>query len=447
MSQKLLMMEPIEPQETVSDSHEVERLTRELHALTEVAKTITKPLSLSKLLDAIMTKLIGVLKPAEVGAVMLWDQSAGLFRPAAAFGYDLEILKEIGLQAGESVTGKVFDEGDVCLWDTPVEVAQVMENMRPANWDVMSRSLGVDKLPLCTLAAPISVDDQKYGVLVLETLEGPDVFTKEDLPLVQSLADLIALAIDRARLAAKADAVREAREAERMRSELMATLSHELRLPLSAIKGYSTALLLDEVAWSEDKQTEFLRRIDEESDNMQVMITDILDSSLIEVDQLTIDPDPVRLHHVANEVSTEMQRRTDRHHIVVDLSADFPIVAADSHWIKQAFRNILDNAVKYSPDGGLIVIQGEERSSDVVVSVADQGIGISPENMIPLFEKYFRVKSSSAVHVPGMGLGLPIARAIVEAHGGRIWVESKEGQGTMLSFSLPRWKIPAREGE
>ncbi|MEW6406993.1 MAG: hypothetical protein AB1649_34885, partial [Chloroflexota bacterium] len=86
---------------SVSNHHEVERLTRELHALTEVAKTLTKSLNLPMLLDAIMTKLIGVLEPAEVGAVMLWDQSAGLFRPGAAFGYDLEILKEIGLQAGE----------------------------------------------------------------------------------------------------------------------------------------------------------------------------------------------------------------------------------------------------------------------------------------------------------------------------------------------------------
>ncbi len=425
----------------------IERLTLELHALAEVSKTITTQLELPNLLEAIMDKIIGVLEPAEIGAVMLWDQSAGLFRPAAAFGYDLEILKEIGLQAGESVTGKVFDEGKACLWSTPTQVAQAMEDMRQANWDVMSRSLGVDELPLCTLAAPISVDDQKYGVLVLETLEGPAVFTEENLPFIQLLADLVALAIDRERLTAKADAIREAREAERMRSEMMSTLSHEMRLPLSAIKGYATALLLDEVDWSDEKQIEFLQQIDEECDNMQVVLTDILDSSLIEVDQLSIETEPIRLHHIAHEVSAEMQRRTDNHHIVVDLSSDIPIVAADPHWIKQVFRNVLDNAVKYSPDGGLIVIRGELRPSDVVVCVADQGIGISPENLIPLFEKYFRVKSSSVVRVPGMGLGLPIARAIVEAHGGRIWVESKEGQGTMVSFSVPRWELSEEEGE
>jgi signal transduction histidine kinase len=122
----------------------------------------------------------------------------------------------------------------------------------------------------------------------------------------------------------------------------------------------------------------------------------------------------------------------------VDFPPDFPIVEADSRWIKQVFRNIIDNAVKYSPEGGLIVIKGEVRPADVVVSVADQGIGISPENLIPLFEKYFRVRSAASLHIPGTGLGLPIGRAIVEAHGGKIWLESKMGEGTTVFFSLPR---------
>ena len=122
---------------------------------------------------------------------------------------------------------------------------------------------------------------------------------------------------------------------------------------------------------------------------------------------------------------------------LVDFPADFPILDADPRWIKQAFRNILDNAIKYSPDGGLIVVRGEVRSADVVVIVADQGVGISPEDLIPLFAKYFRVKSAANLHVPGTGLGLPITRAIVEAHGGRIWAESKYGEGTTIYFSLP----------
>jgi K+-sensing histidine kinase KdpD len=413
------------------------RLTREFHALAEVAKSITAALELPELLNAILDRIIDVLEPAEIGAVMLWDQSAGLFRPAASFGYDMYILGKIGLRAGESITGKAYDIGKAQLLATPAEVAKAMQDMRQANRAVMAEALGSEQLPICSLAAPIFTGENKFGVLVLETLQGPARFTPADLPFVQTLADLIALAIDRARLEAKADAVRAARETERLRSELMATLSHELRLPLTAIKGYVSALLLEEVHWDQEKQNEFLEHIDEECDHMQVMLTDILDSSLIDVDQLTIEPQPLRIERTAREVCAETQRRTSLHHLIVDLPSDFPIVHADPHWIKQVFRNILDNAIKYSPDGGLIVVRGEQRASDVVISIADQGIGISPEDLIPLFEKYFRVKSPNGLRIPGTGLGLPIARTIVEAHGGRIWAESKIGQGTTLSFSLP----------
>jgi len=392
-----------------------------------------------------MDKLIGVIEPAEVGAVMLWDQAAGVFRPAAAFGYNLEILKEIGFQAGEGITGKVFAKGRARLLNTPKEIAKAMGDIQPGNYQIMIQSLGIDKLPQCTLAAPITVDKVKFGVLLLETIKGPTIFSASDIPFVQTLADLIAFVIDRSRLTAKADSIREAREAHRMRSELMATLSHELRLPLTAIKGYTTALLMDEVKWDEEKSAEFLQLIDAECDNMQALLSDILDSALIDVAQLSIETKPVRLHRIAHEVATEMQLRTELHRLVVDLPPDFPIVAADPHWIKQVFRNILDNAIKYSTEGGLIVIRGEARPRDVVIDIADQGIGISPENMIPLFEKYFRVIPGDDYHVPGSGLGLPIARAIVEAHNGRIWIESQEGQGTTLSFSLPRFELPEEE--
>jgi K+-sensing histidine kinase KdpD len=418
--------------------NDIERLQRQLYALTEIAKTLTLPLELPELLNAVIQKIVGVIEPAEVGAVMVWDQPAGLFRSAAAFGYDAQALSELGLRAGEAITGKVFDDGMGRLVSTPEEVADAMADLRPSNRAVMTRALGSDVLPSCTLAAPIQVGSYKYGVLVLETIRGPAVFSENDLPFVQTISDLIALAIDRDRLASQADEIREERRAERMRSEVLATLSHELRMPLTAIQGYSSALLMDEVNWSEEKREKFLHMIEEESENMQTMLKDILDSSLIDVDQLIVERQPVRLQHLARDVAEEMQHRTQIHRIIVDFPDRFPILEIDPRWIKQVFRNILDNAIKYSLEGGLIVIRGEERPTDVVIMVADQGIGISPEDLIPLFERYFRVRSVASLHIPGTGLGLPIARAIVEGHGGRIWAESNLGEGTTIYFSLPK---------
>lgn len=424
----------------------VDSLKSQLYALTEVAKTLTLPLELPELLDLALRKITGVIPPAEIGIVMLWDQSSGLFRPVAVLGFDFQIIKNMGLRAGEAITGIVYDQGKACLFKNPDEVAEAMANMRPANRAVFARSLGTDELPHCTFAAPLAVGEQKYGVLILETLYGEHSFNERDLPFLQTIADLIALEIDRARLEAKADAIRQAHESERLRAELMAILSHELRLPLTTIKGYTSALLMEDMDWGEDKKQDFLRQVIEECDNMEIMLQDILDSSLIDVNQLNLELEPTRLQHLAHNLADEMQRRVTDHHLVVDIPADFPIVDADPRWIRQVFRNILDNAVKYSPDGGLIVIRGEVRATQVVISISDQGIGISPEDLIPLFEKFFRVRSALQYHVAGTGLGLPIARAVVEAHGGRIWVESKVGHGTTVFFSLPKAaQIPEEE--
>jgi K+-sensing histidine kinase KdpD len=417
---------------------ETERLSRQIHSLTEIAKTLTSPLDLPELLNAVMEKIVGVLEQADVGVIMLWDQSSALFRASASFGFDKDSIRQMGLRAGESVTGKVFDEGVARLICSPTEVQQMMSDMREANRNLMALSTGTDKLPSCTIAAPLSVGEQKFGVLVLETLREQGQFTEDDLPFLQSIADLVALAIDRSRLEAKADAVREARQEDRLRSEIMATLSHQLRMPLASIKGYATALMLEEIQWKPEKQQEFLGLIEEECDNMATMIKELLDSALIDVGQLILERQPVHIQHLATEIAAEFQQRFTKHTLITDIPSNFPYVSGDSRWLKQVFRNIIDNSIKYSPEGGLVVMRGEIRPAQVVISVSDQGIGISPEDLIPLFERYFRSKNSEGIHVSGTGLGLPIARSIIEAHGGRIWVESKVGQGTSIYFSLPR---------
>jgi signal transduction histidine kinase len=139
-----------------------------------------------------------------------------------------------------------------------------------------------------------------------------------------------------------------------------------------------------------------------------------------------------------------MMRRTGRHRILVDFADDFPMVEADPIRIAQVFRNLLDNAIKYSPDGGLIVVRGEINDQEAILSVADQGVGLAPEHVNRLFEIGFRVKSGLIRHVAGSGLGLPICQTIVQSHGGRIWAESELGRGTTLYFTLPlTWTGPS----
>lgn len=420
----------------------------ELHILTEVTKTLITPLELADLIEAVMDTIAEVLETAEFGMVWLWDPSAGLFRPQAVCGPDfpnLQSLRQLALREGESVAGKVYREGAAAVFVTPLDVAKAMGDLQPANAAIWNQGLGSDKLPHSMIAAPLWAGGQKYGVLMLGTLHSSNYFDARDVPFIQILADLIALAIERARLETEARAMRETKQADRLRAEALAVLSHELRTPLGAIKGYCTALLIEETVWPQAKQHEFLLRIDEECKRLETMISELLDSSLIDASQLTVEYQPVRLERLTQEVIDEMQHLTQTHRLVLDFPADFPLTDADPLRIKQVLRNIVNNAIKYSPNGGLVTIRGEVRPRDIVMSIADQGIGIAAEDLISLFEKYFRVKASPEHQIPGTGLGLPVARAIVEAHKGRIWVESKLGEGTILYFSLPRQELSSAE--
>jgi K+-sensing histidine kinase KdpD len=424
----------------MSVHHSDDRVARNLYVITEIARTLAVHLELAELLQSVLDKITTLLEPAEFAVILFWDPSAHLFRPQAAAGpalHDRDAVLAISLAKGESITGRVFAEGKARLLSTPEEITKEMSNLHPAKRKAMNSAYGSERMPKCVIAAPLHKDEHKYGVLVLETLYGPACFADDDIPIVQALADLTALEINRALLDAEVAVAQQAQEEDRLRSEVMAALSHELRTPLASIKGYTTALMLKEVTWPEEKHQEFLSLIDEETDNLERMVSDIMDASLIDIGQLDIEPQPLRLSHLAEEAAQEMQHHSRIHHFVVDFPPGFPIVEADPRRIRQVFLNILDNSVKYSPEGGLIVIRGEVRPTDVVVSFADQGVGISPEDLIPLFDKYFRVKAPTGYHVPGTGLGLPVARAIVETHGGRIWAKSRVGEGTTLYFSIP----------
>jgi signal transduction histidine kinase len=194
---------------------------------------------------------------------------------------------------------------------------------------------------------------------------------------------------------------------------------------------------MEEASFGPETQREFLKIIDEECDVLQDLIHDLLESSMIDAGFLRLEFQPVRLPRLVDDVIDDFAHADSGHRFLVDFSSDFPIVDADPQRVRQVLRNLVDNAVKYSPDGGLVVVRGVVSPIEVVISVADQGVGISPENLNQLFEKFFRVKSGLGRHVVGTGLGLPIARAIVESHGGRIWAESQVGQGTTLYFTLP----------
>ncbi len=233
-------------------------------------------------------------------------------------------------------------------------------------------------------------------------------------------------------------AVRSLSEANRLKAEVTSTLAHEMRTPLTSIKGYSTALLLEEATFDLETQREFLQIIDEECDVLRDLIHDLLESSVIDAGFLRLERQPVLAPHLAKQAIEDLAHSNHGHRFLTDFAPQFPIIDADPQRVTQVLRNLLDNAIKYSPAGSLIVVRGEVTEAEVIISVADQGEGIAPEHLNQLFDKFFRIKTGLGRHVAGTGLGLPIARAIVESHGGRIWADSQVGRGATFSFTIPR---------
>jgi signal transduction histidine kinase len=408
-----------------------------LSTIFGLAKILATEQDLETMLSEFLSRLVETLEAADAGALLLYDPSDGRLTVRAAHGYDLTTLEQLRLAPGESLCGKVFQTGQAELYPAPEAIAAAMADMTPANREMFRAATTGLRQPQSAVCIPLITDQTKAGVLVLQNQRQPSSFVPADLPFLRALTDLIALSIENTRLSQERQAAQALEEANRLKSELISTLAHEMRTPLTSIKGYSTAVLMEETTFSPETQQEFLQIIDEECDVLQDLIHDLLESSIIDAGLLRLEPQPVRLPHLAQSVTDDIANHCPKHRFLVDFPGGFPIVDADPQRIVQVLRNLLDNAVKYSPQGRLVVVRGEVREDEVVISVADQGVGIAPEHLNRLFEKFFRVESGLGRHVVGSGLGLPIAQTIVESHGGRIWAESQVGQGTTLYFTLP----------
>ncbi len=233
-------------------------------------------------------------------------------------------------------------------------------------------------------------------------------------------------------------------ELNRLKDEFLSTVSHELRTPLGYIKGYATTLLLPDAPQDEKTTRRCLEVIVEASDEIQELVGNLLDMSKIGAGVLSVEPRPVRLSSLARAAVERLRVRTRGHRLRVAVPAHLPLVAADAHRTEQVLYNLIDNAIKYSPDGGRISIAAVAKGNEVEVSVADQGMGIPSDELGQLFSRFHRGRAARTRAIGGSGLGLAICKGIVEAHGGRIWAESPvpgrppgATPGTVLRFTLP----------
>jgi signal transduction histidine kinase len=276
-------------------------------------------------------------------------------------------------------------------------------------------------------------------------------FRQSELDLVSAVADGVALALERMdlseRLVADAVANRSVQETNRLKTEFVSTVSHELRTPLTIIKGYTDLLATEQAGLLNETQLKFLQGIQRNTLRLTDLVSDLLDISRLDGGQLEMTREPLDLAQIVADACAEYERVALERNVTVACSCGagggsssagpLTIIRGDAGRIGQVVNNLLSNAVKYSPPGGTVTLTCEARSHEVVVSVRDRGPGIPLEAQDRLFTKFYRVDSSSTRQVGGTGLGLAIAKAIVEQHGGRIWVESEPGVGTTVHVALP----------
>ena len=227
------------------------------------------------------------------------------------------------------------------------------------------------------------------------------------------------------------------REAEEIKSTFISVISHELKTPVALIKGYVGTLRREDASWDREIIEDSLKVIEEEADRLTTLIENLLDASRLQAGGIKINLCDIDLKNLAEHVAERFRTQTSHHKLSVDFSADFPIIVGDEERLGQVFSNLISNAIKYSPSGGEIRIAGQVRSDAVIVCITDQGPGVAPEDMPHIFDRFYRSQDATRT-TKGAGLGLYLARAVVEAHGGRIWVEPQSGAGARICFSLPR---------
>ena len=239
--------------------------------------------------------------------------------------------------------------------------------------------------------------------------------------------------------------VTDLRRAERLRRELTANVSHELRTPLTSIKGFAETLLGGAMA-DEAACRRFLRIIDSEATRLMKLVDDLMDLSRLEARVVSMDPSMVRVDELVAEVLSRMRLQAEQHRIALRAARTDPVAAlADRDRILQVITNLVDNAIKFTPEGGTVEVSVGATAATAIITVTDTGRGIPADDLTRIFDRFYRVERSRSRGAGGTGLGLAIARHIVEAHGGRITVTSRINEGSTFQVTLPH--VSARPAE
>jgi two-component system sensor histidine kinase KdpD len=369
-----------------------------------------------QVLDIFGVEYCAIFVATETGG---WDRWTVAAEPQCTF------------EPSQHIIDGVFHNGKLRLFADNIESLGI-----PAAHGTGDRGAGGHRM---IAYAPLKVGVKPTGVFVL-------ISTTLESETIEAIAGLVALALERARFLQEVSRTEALRQSDELKSALLASVSHDLRTPLTSIRAAVDNLLQKDVAWDKDALHEFHLIIREDVHRLTRVVENLLEMARIESGELRLSKQWEIMPDIINDVLNRCAASTRNHTVNVDVDEGLPLVKVDSRLVAQALTNLVENATKYSPLGSEILLRVRLVDDHLIISVTDQGPGVAPDEQNRIFDKFYRGWQQVERRSAGTGMGLAIARGIVEAHGGRIWVESAVGHGSTFTFAIPvEWKAEAEQ--
>lgn len=398
---------------------------QQLEKLVEISVTLNSTINPDELLQKIIKTATDILN-CEAASILLYDEKRNRLFFAASTGSDPKKLAQILVPIDGSLAGDIFREEKTIIRNDvtsdPHHFSGVGEQI---NFQV--RSL---------LGVPMCIRDKGIGVLeALNKVDGQ--FTSADEQLLSVLASQAAVAIQNAQLIhALQKAFIEISETDRLKSNFLALASHELRTPLGIIIGYASFLQDTQ----DGEVSENAERVLAAASQMRSIIESMTSLHLLQAKGMTFKPRVVSVQQVLHAAYEEMRQIAEemRHTVTFELPPQSLLVTADPDKLTPAFVNIINNAIRFTPPGGKITIGAQQKGGNMSIWVKDNGLGIAAEHLTKIFQEFYQVEPHTTRHFGGLGIGLTIAKGLIDTQGGRIWAESDGlNQGTTIRVLMP----------
>jgi signal transduction histidine kinase len=404
---------------------ELQQTIRQLARLVEISVTLNSTLDPNQLLRFIIQTAADLLH-CEATSILLFDEKRGELHFTAASGSDPDKLANIPVPLEGSIAGTIFCE------NRPLVINDVNQDSR--HYAQVGEQIQFSTRSL--LGVPMRIQDRVTGVLEALNKHTGD-FNDADVNILSVIASQAAVAIQNARLVqALQTANEELSRIDKIKSDFMAIASHELRTPLGVILGYASFLKEE----AQGELSEHAEMVLNSALKMRALVEDMTNMNLLQLGAAKFDLAPVAVQQIVRSASSEVADTAEAkdQQLLTQMPVKELLIQADAEKMERVLVNLLNNAVRFTPEGGTITIRVSQQRNEVLLEVLDTGIGIPENELQNIFKQFYQVEGHMTRHHGGLGLGLAIARGVVELHGGRIWAESAgKDQGACFKVALP----------